>query len=122
LDLVLLFLLAFAFAGLLSIMKVSLAWSLFMVMMLAMIYIAIRHPHGRKSWEHDIKASLYFVVTAVLLIMMLYVMYLAQAAMMLPPLVTIVIWLSAGVLGLLALLGLFFPHGYPSAGKASHRK
>jgi small-conductance mechanosensitive channel len=87
------------------------------VLLLALIYIAVRHPRGRKDWEHDIRTSVYFIVTALLLITMLYVMYLAAGSIMLPPVVTMVIWLAVGMLILLVILGIFFPHGWKDARK-----
>lgn len=115
-DIVMLVLLALAFVGLLSILKVPILWCIVMVLLLALIYLAVRHPHGRKDWQHDLRTSLSFVVTSVLLILMLYVMYIAVGAFRMPPLVTIVMWLSGTIIVLLALLGMFFPEGYRSSG------
>jgi len=114
-DIVLLILLAFSFVGLISILKINLMWSIFIIIILALIYISIKHPHGRKDWEHDLRTSIYFVVTAVLLILMLYVMYLASGSIMMPPLITVVIWASWVIIAILALLSIFFPEGYHSS-------
>jgi len=115
-DIVLLVLLAIAFAGMLWIVKASILWIFFIVVMMALIYISLRHPHGRKDWAHDLRSSVYFIVTAALLIMMLYVMYLASATFRLPPSNSLFLWGSVIVLLFLILLGLFFPKGYRHTG------
>ena len=113
-DIILLILLAAAFVGLLWIVKVAILWCVFLVVMLALIYLALKHPRGRMDWEHDVRTSLYFVMTVVLLLLMVYVMYLASGSFRFPPAVTVVLWISVMMMVILALAGLFFPEGYRS--------
>lgn len=112
------FLLAFAFAGLIGIAKVSVLWSLTFVIVLFMLYVAFRHPHGRADWPIDLKGSLYFLVTTILLLLMIYVMYLASASISIPQISTTIMWLGAVIIGILVILGIIFPRGVQDTRKA----
>lgn len=110
-DVVLLLLVVFTFAMLLT-SNLPLGWCLFITFMAALLYLGMRYPHGKRDWPYDFKKTVYLLFTCVSLIVLVGFFYASIRIVNVPETITVAIYLLVSSFSFLFLLGLLFPEGF----------
>lgn len=67
-EIIIFIILLVGFVLLYLVLNVSLLWTLIILVLACLIYIALRYPRGREDWTQPIGANLYLLIMAIVII------------------------------------------------------
>ncbi len=73
--------------------------------------IAFKFPRGRGDWHKDWRETLYLMLSAIVFLMLLFLLWYVSAVVSWPPALIVVLWVSAISFFVLVLVGIFVPRG-----------
>jgi hypothetical protein len=82
-----------------------------MILYLSLSILAFKYPRGREDWGRDWRETLYLSLSAVVFLMLLFLLWFVSAVVDWPSALTIIFWGSVITLIALVLIGVFVPHG-----------